>query len=343
VRASSGGPEVRQHLRVSVVVPCRNEMAHLTEFFEALTAQSRPPDEVLVVDGMSEDGSAEWLGARAADDHQLILLRNPQCTVPSAMNLGIDAASGDVIARMDVHAAYAEDYLERLVCLLEERPEIAAAGGTYLMRGRGAWGSAIAAVLSHPVALGGAPHRRGRAAGWVTHVGTGVYRRSVLVEVGGFDPTLLANEDFELDYRLTRAGHLIWLDPEARFTSYCRPDPRSLARQMWRYGFYKGRTLVLHPASLKPRQLAPPVLVGLFVLTPWINSRWAARLIGAYVATAGAVGSRVARRSGASSVRGAATLPMVHLVWGAGVLVGLPTHALRRARAARPRRRGYGR
>lgn len=331
-----------QRLRVSVVVPCRNEMVYLDEFFNALAAQSRPPDEILVVDGMSEDGSTEWLGARASDDHRVVLLNNPERTVPTAMNLGIDAASGDLVARMDVHAIYADDYLERLVSLLEERLEVAGVGGTYVMRGRGPWGSAIAAVLSHPVGLGGAPHRTGRVAGPVAHVGTGVYRRSALLEVGGFDPDMLANEDFELDYRLRRAGQVIWLEPDARFTSFSRPGPNALARQMWRYGFYKARTLVLHPGSLKPRQTAPPALIGMCLVASIVNGRWARRVIGAYLVGSAAVGAGIARRRRASPVRGAVVLPLVHLVWGAGVLVGLPTHAVRRVRARRaaPLRRG---
>ena len=160
----------------------------------------------------------------------------------------------------------------------------------------------------------------------VDHVGTGMYRREVLLRVGGFDPSLPVNEDFELDHRIRRAGGLIRLEPRATFTSFSRGTPQALVRQMWRYGFYKARTLVLHPDSLKARQLAPPALVALVVTTLIVRPTAALGLIAAYAGLAGAAGAVVAGRSGESRARGAVVLPLVHLTWGAGLWAGLVRH-----------------
>src|SRR6266508_4083162 len=65
--------------------------------------------------------------------------------------------------------------------------------------------------------------------------------REVLLAIGGYDPTLHANEDFEVDHRLREAGGTIWLDPQARATWYTRETAAALARQMWRYGFFNAR------------------------------------------------------------------------------------------------------
>lgn len=317
---------------LSVVIPVLNEMAHVPALLEGLERQTRRPDEVIVVDGGSTDGTREWLVAATAQRPWLKVIENPEQWVPAAMNRGILASTGTLVARMDGHARYADDYLERLEATLSEQPDASGVGGVYVMSGFGPWGSAIAAVLSSPIALGGAPHRRARRPMWVSHVGTGMYRRQALVEVHGFDPTFRVNEDFELDHRLGLAGHRIWLEPAATFTSYSRSGPGQLGRQMLRYGSYKARTLLRHPDSVHVRQLAPPVLIAAVAISAGIDRRAGATLLATYLTAAGASGAWVARRAGASPLRGAVALPLIHWCWGTGLYVGL----LRHRRSAAP-------
>ncbi|MEO6715443.1 MAG: glycosyltransferase family 2 protein [Mycobacteriales bacterium] len=311
---------------ISVVIPCLNEVRHLPRLLASIAMQTVQPTEVIVVDGGSTDGTREWLEAAARVGVRVI--DNPERIVPVAMNRGITAATGELVARMDAHASYADDYLECLRRVLAERPAVAAAGGVYRMSGSGAWGEAIAAVLSRPVGLGGAAHRSGGPEGPVDHVGTGMYRRTALVEVDGFDPTMLANEDFELDHRLKLAGHTVWLTPRAEFTSFNRDRLGALRRQMWRYGWYKSRTLLMHPKSLRLRQLAPPsLIVGLVVLAA-VDIPVGMAAGAGYVLLAGGAGMHAARADGASLWRAAATVPVVHFAWGAGLLAGLVVNSV---------------
>lgn len=308
-------------VRLSVIIPCRDERAKLPTVLGMLRAQTLQPDEVVVADGMSIDGSRELLGAAMADYPVLRLVDNHRRTVPAALNTALRASSGGLVARMDTHAVYAPDYLETVVRVLDERPDVVAVGGAMQTAGRGLWGQAIAATLRRRFGLGGASHRVGGQAGPIAHVFSGCYRREAIERAGAWDERFLANEDFEADQRVGAVG-VVWLEPAARSTWYVRESLPALSRQMWRYGYYKALTLRLHPGSLKLRQLAPPALVGGLAVLAVGDRRVAAAASGWYLITAGALGARAAVADGASAWRGAAVPPVVHVSWGAGLLMG---------------------
>jgi GT2 family glycosyltransferase len=325
-------------LRVSVVIPSRNEAHNVERVLAVLAAQTRRPDEVVVADGMSTDGSREmWLAADSAE-LPVRVVDNPERVVPTALNRLLRAAGGDVLARMDTHADYAPDYLEQVVGVLETRPDVVAVGGAMDTQGRGPWGEAIASTLRRPFGLGGARHRVGGAAGPIQHVFSGCYRRDAVERAGGWDERFHANEDFEADLRVAEQG-TVWLEPAATSVWYVRRTPRALALQMWRYGFFKGLTLHTHPDSLRPRQLVPPALVVGLAAALLVRPRAGAVLTGSYLAAAGVLGARAAHEDGADPLRGAVVPPVVHLSWGAGLVVGwlrfLPG---RRGAAATPSR-----
>jgi succinoglycan biosynthesis protein ExoA len=309
--------------RVTVIIPARNEMGRWPQVIEYLRAQTRAPDEIVVADGSSTDGSREWLDDLASRDRSLTVVDNPARIVPAALNVALAHATGDIVARMDTHADYAPDYLETVVDFLVSHPEVAGVGGAMETKGVGPWGQAIAATLRRPFGLGGARHRIGGSAGPIPHVFSGCYRRDALLAAGGWDERLRANEDFEADVRIAATGKAVWLEPAAHSIWYTRESPGALMKQMWRYGFYKGLTLHLHPASLQVRQLAPPALVGALLLGPLVNVRATAALGAAYGAAAATLGARAARADGASPVRGAAIPAIVHLSWGSGLIAGL--------------------
>jgi succinoglycan biosynthesis protein ExoA len=314
---------------VSVVVPARNERTALPLLIAAIERQTRPPREVVVADGMSEDGTREWLREAQRSRPWLTVLDNPRRQISPALNLAVAATTSPIVARMDAHATYAQDYLERVAAVFAGRPEVVAVGGAMTSVGRGAWGQAIASVLRRPFGLGGARHRVGGAGGPVDHVFSPAYRRDPLLAAGGFDPTFLANEDFELDCRLRKRGGVVWLEDSARCSWQVRESPRALATQMWRYGFYKARTLRRHPDSLRLRQLAPPALLLTLTGTALMDRRRGALLAGGYLVAAGALGTRAAAQDGTSRWRAAAAVPLVHASWGAGLLAGAAAEALR--------------
>ena len=332
-RAAVGVPEGQGtgQARVSVIIPCRDERPKLPQVLAMLRAQTLPPDEIVVADGRSTDGSREFLEEAANDVPGLRVVDNPRRIVPAALNVALAATTGRYVARMDTHATYAPDYLETVVRVLDERQDVAAVGGAMATEGRGDWGRAIASTLRRRFGLGGASHRVGGAAGPAPHVFSGCYRREALEDAGGWDLRLRANEDFEADQRVARSG-LIWLEPSARTTWYVRESLPALARQMWRYGYYKGLTLRLHPSSLKVRQLAPPLLVAGLAGLSLVHRPAAGAAGAAYVAAAAGLGARAAAEDGADAWRGALVPPVVHGAWGAGLLAGLLRFAAVRRR-----------
>jgi succinoglycan biosynthesis protein ExoA len=319
-------------LRVSVVIPARDEREALPALIRSIEAQSLAPDEVIVADGMSQDGTREWLVEACAERPWLRMVDNPARTISPALNTAIAAAQGPLVARMDAHAVYAEDYLQQLVQVFESDETVVAAGGMMRTEGRGPWGAAIATVLRRRFGLGGAGHRVGGASGPVDHTFSPMYRKQAVIDVGGFDESMLANEDFELDHRLRQAGGTVWLEASATCTWFTRDSLPDTARQMRRYGSFKARTLWLWPRSLRMRQLAPPSLILGLVLAPIHSRRLGGGLWTAYLGTCGILAVRAARADGSSAIRAAAVVPVVHLSWGAGLLAGIWTHR-------RPRRR----
>lgn len=321
--------------RLSVIIPVRDERQRLPAVLDMVANQTLVPDEVIIADGLSADGSRAWLESQAGGSPWLRIVDNPRRIVPAALNVALSASTGSVVARMDAHAFYPPDYLEQVVGFLAAHPEVAGVGSVMATEGRGPWGRAIAATLRRPLGLGGARHRIEGGAGEIEHIFSGCYRREALEAAGGWDERLSANEDFEADARIRADGGLLWLHPGARTTWYVRESLPALARQMLRYGQGKALTLLLHPETLRVRQLAPPVLVLGLAGGLLVRPRVGAMAMAGYAVAAGALGARAAAADGAHPARGALVPPVVHLSWGAGLLGGLVRHGMGLARAHR--------
>jgi succinoglycan biosynthesis protein ExoA len=282
-------------------------------------AQRPRPLEVIVVDGGSRDGTGELARHEGA-----IVIDNPERTIPAALNLGLAAAHGDVLARFDAHSEMTPGYLEACLSALASDPTALNAGGWCEARATGPWGGALAAALSSPFGVGNARLWRRPAEGSTrTHVDSvpfGCYRASALRSVGGWENGLPVNEDFELNARLRGAGGRVVFDPSIRALYHPRETLAAIARQYWRHGRWKAAMLKRSPRSLRPRQLAPPVLLASVALA-LVPRREAAAARVALAAYAAGVGLASARAGG--GFRTAVVLASVHLSWGSGFLYGL--------------------
>lgn len=331
---------------VTVVVPVRNEIRTIDRCLGALLEQDYPraATEILVVDGESDDGTPDVVRAHARWAPHVRLLSNPARHAASAMNVGIAAARGEIVARVDGHALVPPDFLRRTVDTLVTRPDVACTSGALVTQGRTPWGRAIAAAMSSPAGVGFARFRTGaRKPRLVDTVAFPVYRRTTLADLGPFDEELVRNQDDELNLRLTRRGGRILLLPDLRILYYCQGTLRGLARQYFQYGFWKVRVIQKHGAPAAWRHLVPATLVaalaGSVVAAPVPALRpvalvvpvaYAAALVVAATAIAGA------RRALLQTPRIAVALATLHLAYGAGFWTGL-------WRFGRPRRgRGEG-
>jgi glycosyltransferase involved in cell wall biosynthesis len=243
---------------ISVVVPCRNEANTIESFIDQVLAQ-RGIDggfEVLIADGMSDDGTMQIIRRRAAAEPRMRVLENPRASVPSGLNMMVRAARGTYVARMDVHTEYSPDYLAQcLECI--GRVGANNVGGPARTRFRG-WMQRANSIAYHSwFSVGGARFHDESYEGWVDTVPYGFWRREYLIELGLFDEELVRNQDDELNLRIIRSGGSVYQSPEIK--SWYRPRARlkQLFLQYFQYGYWKVRVIQKHRAIASWRHIAP--------------------------------------------------------------------------------------
>lgn len=256
---------------VSIIIPCRNEEKTIGQVLDSIKQQDFPLDalEVVIADGFSEDKTRERIKAFQAQNPNLAVrvVDNPVREIPTGLNLAIRAAKGEIIVRMDGHSLPQADYVTRCVENLSAHKGDNVGGRWIIVPGEDTWiARGIAAAAAHPLGVGNVKYRISGEAGPVDTVPFGSYFRSLFDEVGYFDETLLTNEDYEFNTRLRQSGRVVWFDPAIACRYFSRPDISALARQYWRYGYWKARMVRRYPGSIKPRQLMPPVFVTSLIL-----------------------------------------------------------------------------
>ena len=302
----------------------RDEADHLETTLRAVFAQDyEGPLEVVVADGRSTDGTLAILRRCASEDSRLKVVDNPDLGVGAGLNRAIGAAAGRVLVRCDGHAELAPDYVRLAVGLLEETGA-ANVGGRQDAAGTGILQKAIAIAMNSPAAAGTARFRYSSVAGPADTVYLGVFNRQALEEVGGFDPTLVRNQDFELNHRLRKSGNLVWFDPRLAVTYRPRSGLRALWRQYLDYGRWKRVMLARNPGALAPRQLAAPALV-IGLLASAIGAAIAVRFwwippAGYGILIAVNTLSEAVRRRDRATWLLPAVMPTMHLAWGIGFL-----------------------
>lgn len=248
---------------VSVIVPIRNEAKHIEACVRALLDQQNPPEhyEILVVDGMSDDGTREILARLTAEDARLRIIDNPQRITPTALNLGIRESVGEIVIRVDGHTTVAPDFVANNLALLQERPDAWMVGGPIAHRGRGIFGRGVAAAMSSAIGVGGAKHRFEHYEGYAEGAAFPAIRRWVFDRVGMFDEDLVRNQDDEFNFRMHLAGGKAYLSPRVQHDYFVRESPRLLWRQYFQYAFWKVRVMRKHQRPIALRHLVPMVFV----------------------------------------------------------------------------------
>jgi glycosyltransferase involved in cell wall biosynthesis len=315
---------------VSIVVPVLNEEAFILQCIQALQTQDYSGEiEILLVDGMSNDNTRNLILQTMRTDTRLRLIDNPRRIIPVAINMGVKTASHELVIRMDAHSIAASDHVRTCVvahqvtgadhvggyCSFE--------GDTYLSR-------AIAAVMRSRFGVGPALWRNDRQAGDTDTVPYGLWRRSQFLALGGFNERLLINEDYEFNHRLRLAGGRVYFSPDIKCDYFVRRSITALARQYFRYGFWKVRMLKLFPGSIRWRQIVPPLFTAGLVVGPLFASINAVLfwVFGAAVAIYGMLTAVFSIRQAGD--RGWDLLPMLpmlfiilHLSWGLGFWAGI--------------------
>lgn len=320
--------------RVTIIVPCRNEARYIGPCLDSILATAYPADrvEVLVVDGLSTDNTRQIVAEYAEKHPSIRLLDNPERVVPTALNIGIQAATGEIVARMDAHVVYPPEYLPRLVLGLKEHGVDNIGGCMVTLPADGtATAQAIAIALSHPFGVGNARFRIGaRKAQLVDTVPFGCYPRDVFNRIGTFDEEMVRNQDDEFNNRLIRRGGRVMLLPDVVCYYYARGSYAKLGRMFYQYGAFKPLAARKAGRIMTLRQLIPAAFVTALgaslvgaLFSPWAAYA-AAAIAGSYTLGILACCVRVAHTHGfRCAVAIAGVFPVLHTSYGLGFLRGL--------------------
>lgn len=330
---SAGGPTTTWP-QVSVVMAVRDEAERLRDTVAAVLAQRYPgPIDVTIALAPSSDGTADVLATLSADP-RVRVVDNPVGIVAAGLNAAIAASDGPIVARVDGHAVIPPEYVRRAVEVLAETGADNV-GGVMAAEGETAFERAVAAAMSSRFGTGDARFHYGGPPGPVDTVYLGVFRRTALERVGGYDESLVRTQDSELNLRIRESGGVVWFSPDLRVRYRPRGSLRALSSQYFQYGRWRRVVVRRHRRSLRWRQMVAPATVvacAAGAAAAATGRRWGLLPFGGYLAglltASGVVGRRLPPEV-------AARLPLVfaamHGAWGLGFLTS-PRQLARRNR-----------
>lgn len=251
--------------KISIIVPCRNEGKYIDGCLASIIAGDFPQSqmEVLIVDGMSDDGTRNWIRKYSQNYHFIKLLNNPQKTTSAALNIGVQMAIGDYIIILSSHAEIEKKFIGANVDALEEYAADCVGGViTTLPAIHTLLAQSIALALSHPFGVGNSYFRIGSLRPkYVDTVPFACYRREVFKRIGLFDEALVRNQDIEFNLRLKKAGGKILLNPKIISYYHARPNLKELFKQNFDNGFWVIFSLRFAKLPFSIRHIVPCVFV----------------------------------------------------------------------------------
>lgn len=330
--------KTKQWPGVSVVMPVRDEEPYLEDAVSGVLQQAYEGKfEVLLAVAPSNDRTEEIAAEIAAGDPNVRVVANPAGKTPAGLNAALDAATHEVVVRVDGHGVLSDGYISKAVNTLIETGA-ANVGGVMKAEGRTDFEAAVARAYTSPVGLGGGRFHTSGEEGPADTVYLGVFRRDVLDKLGGYDEHFVRAQDWELNYRIRAAGETVWFDPAMSVSYRPRPNLWALAKQFFKTGQWRREVVRHYPETASVRYLAAPLLTVVVALgiafgviaafggPSWLALGWLAPAGYLVAVTAAGLVS-----GGGLTHKARAWLPVVlgtmHLTWGAGFFVGArPQH-----------------
>lgn len=325
-------PPLPRDVPISVILTVLNEERHVAEAVRRALLQDHPgPIEVIVALGPSTDRTDEIVEKITADDERVRWVRNPDPTgaTPAGLNAALAASRHPVVARIDGHALLPADYLRVAVETLNSSGADNV-GGMMAAEGITVFEQAVAAAMTSRFGVGSSAFHTGGEEGPKDTVYLGVFRRTALERVGGYDASFLRAQDWEMNLRIRRTGGSVWFQPALQVSYRPRSTVRALARQYFHYGRWRRVVMRRHEGTASLRYLAAPAAVigiAVGVALTVLGLLWPPFALGlilplGYLVAVVVSGVGVVGRGLPSAVR--LRLPVVlatmHLSWGLGFL-----------------------
>jgi glycosyltransferase involved in cell wall biosynthesis len=249
---------------ISIILPVRNEVNFIEKCLQSIFSQDYPKDkfEVLIVDGMSYDGTLEKISEWKNKELNIKIFENWKKVVSSARNIAIKNATGDIVLCMDAHAFYAPDYISSCLKVMEETGAANVGGHARALPPSGrALALASMFATDSPFGLGGARFRDPSSEGYVETVWLGCYQKKVFDDVGVYDERRTRTEDIDLNSRLLKGGYKIYLSSKIKAWYYPRSTVAAIWRQRWADGYEITRFLPDNPKAPRLRHFIPLIFV----------------------------------------------------------------------------------
>lgn len=260
-------PLEKSEIRVSVVVPIRNESKYIEKCIESIFNQDYPKNllEIIFVDGNSEDNTVDIIKKYITEGCNIRLLNNPNKFIPHALNIGIKSAVGKYIVRMDAHSQYANDYISKCIEYLEKTDAINV-GGPVITAGKTVLQKVIAAAYHSDFALGGGKNHDKDYEGYADTVFLGTFKKQDIIDIGMYDERFIRNEDDDLTFRMIERGFKIYSTPAIKSIYYPRSTYSSLFKQYFEYGMWKVAIIKKHGRPARLSHLVPMAFVAFLAI-----------------------------------------------------------------------------
>lgn len=247
----------------SVIVPVYNEEKYIENFLMSLKEQSYDLSKIewIFVDGNSTDNTKKIIEQFShREKFPVILLDNKQRKTPQSLNMAIGCAKGKYIIRLDAHARYYPEYIEKCIYYLDNM-DIDNVGGVAETKSNGFVGKAISKMLSTKFGVGDSGFRVGEGNRYVDTVPFGAFRRETFEKVGLFNTKLLRSEDNDINARIRENGGKIWLSEDIRFEYFCRDTVSGILKMALQNGNALFHTLRANPKAMSVRHCIPFLFV----------------------------------------------------------------------------------
>ena len=251
-------------------MPVLNEENYLEAAVLAILSQDyQGPIQVVLALGPSTDRTNEVAARICAGDSRVSSVPNPTGRTPEGLNAALAATTQEIVVRVDAHSELSDGYI-RLAVETLQRTGADNVGGIMGARGVTKFEKAVAAAMTSPLGVGSASFHTGGNEGPAETVYLGVFKRSALERVGGYDPAFTRAQDWEMNYRIRTTGGTVWFNPDLFVTYRPRPNVFKLAKQYFEYGSWRHEVMRRHPDTRRTksalRYFAPPVAVALIVI-----------------------------------------------------------------------------
>lgn len=307
---------------VTVVLPVLNESMHLKQSIATILSQRYKGGlEVIMAVGPSNDGTNEIARDICNQDSRVSMVENPSGRTPNGLNLAIAKARHGIIVRIDGHSEIDETYIADAVETLEKTGAVNV-GGIMAATGITNFQKATARAMRSVIGVGPSKFHTGGKSGPAETVYLGVFKKSALLEIGGFDERFTRAQDWEMNYRLRKAGGAIWFDPRLIVTYRPRPDILKLARQYFEYGRWRRAVARSYPETVSVRYLAAPTTLILNLLSlgfGLIFNKFLLLPVAGYLFLV-TVGGVVIGKNWQERIRLPFILIAMHMSWGWGFL-----------------------